>query len=78
MILRNRVNHTKGSGYVTVYEDDSGKYVVAVSVDNQRSLYPKVFEAKETALKHAQFIIRNWVYHIKATSPIRLTPIATL
>ena len=73
MIIRKRIYHYKGNGNLSVYKDKFGSYVVAVSVDNQKSLYPKVFYSKETALKHAEWIEKNWDYHIVDFNRIKTT-----
>lgn len=75
MILRKEIHHERGDGFVTVYCDDSGKHVVSVTIIGQKSLYPKVFPLKETALSYALWVERNWSYHVKDVSLIKTTPL---
>jgi len=74
-MIERLVIHSKISGQITVYKDDMGKYVVAVSVNGQKSPYPKLFLSSETAVNHAQWISDNWQYHVKSVDYIKTTPL---
>lgn len=78
MILRKEIYHYKASGFISVFDDDYGKFTVSVTIIGQKSLYPKTFSLKETALNYALWVERNWAYHIKDVPIIKTTPLTYL
>lgn len=75
MVILDKFVNGKKPGYIKVYQDMFGLYTVQVSVVNQKSLYPKVFPSKTTALQNAAWIERNWDYHIKDVDLVKTTPL---
>ena len=75
MMILDRFVNGKKLGYIKVYEDDLKQFTVQVSVEGQKSLYPKTFPLRETALAYAEWVEANWSYHIKEVSVIKTTPL---
>lgn len=71
-VHRIHVHDSQGGGSIVGWSC-AGGWCVQVNPVGHRSLYPKFFLTRQTALAHMDWVHRHWSSHVKSLSPIRTT-----